>query len=99
MADHGDITRTSPEALRVKTSGFATVADVLIPAPCKVRRVPVPGPPAECFDASKLSWIGVQVRGSRESHQVAHREGLSPGVVNCHRCPVPPSSLNVPEGH
>jgi hypothetical protein len=32
MADHGDITRTSPDALRVKTSGFALLGtfDVLI---------------------------------------------------------------------
>jgi hypothetical protein len=31
-ADQGDITRDSPEALRLKTSGFATVA---ISTPCQ----------------------------------------------------------------
>jgi hypothetical protein len=30
MADHGDITRTSPEALRVKTSGLALAIALIV---------------------------------------------------------------------
>jgi hypothetical protein len=30
MADQGDITRTSPEALRVKTSGFALATALIV---------------------------------------------------------------------